>query len=69
MAAPVITITSASRVGDLVTVNATADGQPVTVTCWFSHLTTLPTLAAKLTYLKGLVQQANPAPVDLAISG
>ena len=66
---PVIAIVSASAVGDLVTVNATVDGQPVTVTCWLSHLTTLPTRAAKLTYLKGLVQAANPTPVDLALSG
>jgi len=66
---PIISIASASAVGDLVTVNATVDGQSVVVTCWLSHLNTLPTKAAKLTYLKGLVQQANPVSVDLALSG
>jgi hypothetical protein len=60
--------------GDLVTVTGTVDGVPVTVTCWLSHLNTLPGKAGKQQYLAGLLRAARDAqapapPLGVDVSG
>lgn len=56
-----IVISDSRRIGDQVTVDATVDGAPVTVTFWWSHLNGLSTTAAKVAYIAGLAKAAIPA--------
>lgn len=54
-------IQSVTHIGDTATVTGTVDGVPVTVQCWFSALTSLPSANAVQTFLAGLMLAAMPA--------
>ncbi len=64
-----VILSDATVVGDVVTCSGTVDGQPSTVTVWLSHLTSLPTFAAKRTYIAAQLKATVPASSTLGLTG
>lgn len=63
-----IIIQSVARVGDSGTASGTIDGQPFSVSFWWSALTALPSTLAVQNFLAGLAVAALPAaPVSTAV--
>ena len=58
---PQVTILRAQTVGDAVTVTGTVDGVPAQVQVWKSHLNTLSTKAARVTYVAQQLKAAADA--------
>jgi hypothetical protein len=66
-----VTVTRVERRGDRLTIVGTVDDVPARAECWKSHVDTLGTNAAKLSYAAGLLKTAadEATPATVALTG
>lgn len=58
-------ITSVAHLGDVATISGTVDGNPITVTGWWSVITGAANVAAAQTYIFGLMQAQYVPPIPV----